>query len=253
MKNIKKAFFAFTAAVVISNSAIISMAAESPEVIVFDKKYAWTDSTVIDLFERNELGNQLVFPGVTGQYSFTVRNKSAISKECEVIIEDENNFAVPLDVRIKKDGEYIIGSENEWAVSAAFDSDIYMIEPESDNVYELEWKWDFYNNDDDDIRDTILGVNAHYENEPYNVNIKVLAETEPESSVPETSDNSKPDPPENSVPEPSVPQDDKYVPPITGDNGNTEIIVTLSFIASSLFIMVISSITSFRERNKVKK
>ena len=86
MKNIKKAFFAFTAAVVISNSAIISMAAESPEVIVFDKKYAWTDSTVIDLFERNELGNQLVFPGVTGQYSFTVRNKSAISKECEVII-----------------------------------------------------------------------------------------------------------------------------------------------------------------------
>ena len=165
---------------------------------------------------------------------------------------DENKFAVPLDVRIKKDGEYIIGSENEWAVSAAFDSDIYIIEPESDNVYELEWKWDFYNNDDDDIRDTRLGVNAHYENEPYNVNIKVLAETEPESSVPETSDNSKPDPPEDSVPEPSIPQDDKYVPPITGDNGNTEIIVTLGFIASSLFIMVISSIISFRERNKVK-
>ena len=84
--------------------------------------------------------NQLVYPGVTGQYSFTVQNKVLSPKECQVVIEDENKFDIPLDVRIKKDGVYVLGNETEWVKSANFDSGIYNINGQQKSEYELEWK-----------------------------------------------------------------------------------------------------------------
>lgn len=236
---------AITAVLTIS-SAVFSVSAAGTDVVVFDNDYAWTDSTVINLFERNELDNQLVYPGVTGNYTFTVRNISDAQKECEVIIEDENSFFIPLDVRIKRDGKYIIGSENEWANSAAFDSSTYLLDPKSDNVYELEWKWDFYNSESDDQRDTKLGVNAHYETEPYNVKIKVLAETEPEPSEPsepsessEPSEPSEPSNPESSTPEPSVPESSAPSDtPTTGDNRNLWILIPLGAVSLGTALML---------------
>lgn len=234
--NIKKLTLAAATTAIILSAAVLNVSAapSDSDVIVFDNNYAWTDSTMIDLFERNELNNQLVYPGVTGYYCFTVRNSSEMQKECEVIIEDENKFAVPLDVRIKKDGLYILGSENEWVTSAAFDSDVYLIEPKTDNVYELEFKWDYYNNESDDRRDTALGVNAHYENEPYNITINVLAENEPESSTPDSSQPSESSTTDNS--QQSAPQDT----PTTGDNQNLSFVLSMGILSLSIIAAYIS-------------
>ena len=120
--NLRKASLALSAAFIMATATSMAvLAAENTDVIVFDEQSVWTDHTVIDLFERNELGAQLVYPGVTGYYSFTVRNTDSKDHECEVIIEDENNFSIPLDVRIKRDGEYIIGTESNWEKSANFE------------------------------------------------------------------------------------------------------------------------------------
>ena len=80
----------------IGSHCVLALLESGHDVVVFDNDYAWTDSTVINLFERNELDNQFVYPGVTGNYTFTVRNISDAQKECEVIIEDENSFSIPL-------------------------------------------------------------------------------------------------------------------------------------------------------------
>ena len=65
---------AVTACTVAIAGISAAAATDSQDVIVYDKDNVWTQTTQIDLFERNELGNQLVYPGVNGEYSFTVRN-----------------------------------------------------------------------------------------------------------------------------------------------------------------------------------
>lgn len=197
---------AFCAAVMAFTAAIggISAAAatDTPDVIVYDKDNVWTQNTQIDLFERNELGNQLIYPGVTGQYSFTVSNIGSEAKECQVIIEDENKFSAPLDIRIKRDGAYVIGSSTVWAVSADYDSGIFLLDSKADSTYELEWKWDFEINDELNSRDTVLGKQARFENIPYNLKIEVFAETAP----PESSDPSEPSEP-SELSDPSQPSE----------------------------------------------
>lgn len=249
-----------------NNSAITTPV--NGEVTVFDKDQTWNDHTIIDLFKRNELNNQLVYPGVTGQYNFTVQNKVLSPKECQVVIEDENKFDIPLDVRIKKDGVYVLGNETEWVKSANFDSGIYNINGQQKSEYELEWKWDYYVSDENDVRDTALGKHARFENEPYNIKISVYAETEPESSTPESSvpesstpesstpESSTPESsipessipessePERSIPESSVPQPDD-TPPITGDTSN--VVIPFAIIILSITIAIIVSKHSQQE------
>ena len=206
-------------AFVISACVITVSAAEDPDngVVVFDQKHAWGSHTTIDLFERNELDDQLVYPGVKGKYSFTVRNSSSRQRECDVIIEDDNPFVIPLSVRIKRDGEYISGSENEWIESANFDSGVYMLAPYSETKYELEWKWDYYLSDEQDTEDTSLGMHAREENEPYNITINVYAEAPVTESDPPP-ENSQPDTPE-SIPDAPGPSETESNPS-TGESDN---------------------------------
>lgn len=214
-------------------SSLVSVSAANPppsdvdvsdsELEVFDKDQTWNTKTQIDLFKRNELGNQLVYPGVTGEYSFTVNNKSLHGREAEVVISDTNDFDIPLDIRMTRDGSYVLGSEDTWVNSADYDSGIYTIDSSGTSVYKLEWKWDYYIGEDEDSRDTSLGVAAHYDKLPYNLDIVVYGEqdvierSEPEPSPepsPEPTPESKPDMPSN--PEHSVPDSPDTV--LTGDH-----------------------------------
>ena len=213
MKNKKKAAFVaiLSAFLCISaGSLIVYGAVPEPSdrqgMVVIDKDQTWTNNTQINLFEENELGNRLVYPGVAGKYSFTVKNTGLYDHNATVRIQDTNDFHIPLDIRMKRDGVYVLGNEDNWVDSATYESEDYLMKPQSDSVYEIEWKWDFEAGQDP--RDTSLGYNAHFEKEPYLLNITVNAEFEPsdvsvpvpESSVPESSV------PESSVPESSVPE-----------------------------------------------
>ena len=217
------------------------------EVVVFDKNQTWNDHTVIDLFARNELNNQLVYPGVTGQYAFTVQNNMVSSEDCQVVIEDENVFNIPLDVRIKRDGEYILGNETEWAKSVNFDSGVYSLAGQQKSEYEIEWKWDYYISDENDVRDTALGKHARTEDEPYNIKINVYADVESSSSTPESSEPSKPtessEPTESSNPteisEPTQQPSEPGNPPITGDYRN--VMIPVSFIGMSIIVVFCGS------------
>lgn len=240
----------------LSFTAFAETSYKDSEITVFDKNTTWSDNTQIDLFERNELGNQLVYPGVTGQYTFTVRNKSVNDRECEVVISDTNDFNIPLDIKIKKDNSYVIGNENDWEKSANYDSGIYKINANSDNVYTLEWKWDFYTSDDNDKIDTELGKQARYKAEPYILQIKAYGETElieisEPDPIPVDISDPEPNPPESSTPESSdpessnpkqtitVPPDYDDNPTQTGDTTKNIFFIILGISAISLITIII--------------
>lgn len=230
-----KRVLAFVVTLMLSSVFGITVFAESSykdsEITVFDKDNTWSDSTTFDLFERNEFGNQLMYPGVNGYYSFTVRNRSVKDRECEVVIEDINDCDIPLDIRIKCNDTYILGTEDSWVTSADYDSGVYLISANSDDVYELEWKWDYYVSDEKDVVDTTLGKNARIMPEKYILNIKAYGEADlieiskpdPDPSDPSSEPSPEPSPLEESSdlsiddsrPENSPPTDgDK---PTTGD------------------------------------
>lgn len=154
---------------------------------------------------------------VTGQYSFTVSNISKEQKECQVIIVDENVFSIPLDIRIKKDGTYIVGSSTSWENTANYDSGSYLLDAKTENVYELEWKWDFEINDELNSRDTVLGKHARSEDEKYTLNIQVFAETAP----PESSDPSEPSEPSDPS-QPSEPSESSNPSQPSEPSGSSE-------------------------------
>ena len=212
-------------------------ATDSQDVIVYDKDNVWTQTTQIDLFERNELGNQLVYPGVNGEYSFTVRNRTDEDKECQVVVTDENKFSIPLDIRVKMNGEYIVGSDSAWADSASFDTGIFILNGKDEMSYELEWKWDFEINDKLNDRDTALGKNARFEDEPYNLKIEVFAETAP----PESSEPSSPSDPDSSIP---TAPDDK---PTTGDSSSA--VIPVFFILTSAAAILIATAKKKKKSN----
>lgn len=207
------------------------------ELEVFDKDSTWSTSSHIDLFARNELGNQVLYPGIKGEYSFTVNNRSLHDREAEVVIDDTNDFDIPLDIRMSRDGVYVLGSEDSYVSSADYDSGVYKIDPEGQSVYKIEWKWDLYNSEEDDSRDTELGVAAHYKDLPYYLNIVVYGEQDViEQLEPEPS----PDPSEPvSQPEPSLPPDDKTTV-LTGDVAGGIIVGTMACAAVSLTIVLLT-------------
>lgn len=236
-----------------TTSMMASAAEESSEesfyLEVFDKNTAWNQKTQIDLFKRNELGNQLVYPGVTGNYSFTVKNKTVSERNAEVVIEDTNEFNIPLDIRIKRDGKYILGSDTEWVDSANYDSGIYAIAASGESVYDLEWKWDFYEGEEQDSRDTELGVGAHYKNEPYNLAITVYGDG-PDFEQSEPEPEPSPNPPDGSTDgDPSIPSRDDHTgiadnsPPDVDPDHNTVLTgdQTMALVMGIFGVMAVSA------------
>ena len=213
------------------------------ELEVFDKDKTWSTTSHIDLFARNELGNQIVYPGVRGEYSFTVNNKSLHGREAEVVIDDTNEFDIPLDIRMTRDGEYVLGSETSYVNSADYDSGIYEINPEGQSVYKIEWKWDLHNSDEEDSRDTTLGVAAHYDDLPYYLNIVVYGEQYViERSEPEPIPSSDPEPepkPDPSIPDISVPE-----PQPKPSNPDTTVVTTGDVAGMFIFGIMACAVTS---------
>lgn len=213
------------------------------ELEVFDKDSTWSTSSHIDLFARNELGNQVLYPGIKGEYSFTVNNRSLHDREVEVVIDDTNDFDIPLDIRMSRDGVYVLGAEDSYVNSADYDSGIYKIDLEGQSVYKIEWKWDLHNSEKEDSRDTELGVAAHYKDLPYYLNIIVYgeqdvieqSESEPEPSPDPDKPVSHPEP----SPEPPSPPDDKTTV-LTGDIAGGIVVGAMVCVAASLVIVFLT-------------
>lgn len=174
---------------------------------VEDKNGEWTTETHTDIFHTFRYDNNLLYPGAGSTYTFRVHNSGEKYDACSIKIEDKNEFKIPLEFKLKRNGEYIIGTETSWHMEPTLDTGLYKLRGTEE--YELEWRWQYQDEIESkraeaDARDTKLGVNAYSYDEPYYLNITVYGEGGTDESIPDKHSNpDEPDP----EPEPSIPDE----------------------------------------------
>ena len=171
---------------------------------VEDKNGEWTTETHADIFHTLRYNNNLLFPGSGSSYTFKVYNSGERYNACEIKIEDKNEFRIPLEFKLKRNGEYIIGSINKWVESPVLDTGLYKLRGTEE--YELEWRWQYLEEEESkreaaNKRDTELGEGAFVSDKPYYLNITVYGEGGTDESIPDEPEP-EPEPEPESKPEP---------------------------------------------------
>lgn len=230
---------------------------------VSDNNGEWTTETHTDIFHTFRYDNNLLYPGAGSTYTFKVYNNGEKYDACSIKIEDKNEYKIPLEFKLKRNGEYVIGTENSWHMSPILDTGLYRLRGTEE--YELIWRWQYQNEDvskrdADDVRDTSLGEAAYYSEKPYYLNITVYGEGgTDENSIPdEPSNPDEPDPkPEPSIPDNSKPDEREPSNPdksiidvvLTGDNLWKMCIVLGVIMGISCFVIIITGGKNY-EKNK---
>lgn len=227
----KKLFCILTSSMLIGVLSY-SVFAVNDVIVIDDNNESWSKSTNIDLFDVSSNGEKILYPGINGKYSFSIVNNDTQDKNCSISIKGINDYSIPLKVRVLHNDNYVIGNKEEWGNNLIYD-DTLNISSNDNNIYTIEWKWDYYSSDEKDMIDTSLGIKEVSEVQPYVVNINTYVvddlstDSSDESSYIESSIVS-----EDSYNESSFNENSKYTEN-TGDNTNVNIMLSLIFIIIS--------------------
>ena len=140
----------------------------------------------IDLFsdsytnvEADVDGKKIIAPGTTGQYTFDVTGTSEVaykvSADITVTYSEEWNGYAPLEFSVN-DNDWTTLEDFKANLSNALASEVMDPGEEYANTQTIYWKWPFYVSDENDIKDTEMGVAAATETAPkLTVSIKLTA------------------------------------------------------------------------------
>ena len=231
-----------------------------------DENGEWLAETHANIFHTTRYDNNLLYPGASKSYSFQVQNSGKKYTECQLRIVDKNEYKLPLEFKLKKNGEYIVGTQDTWYNSPSIDTGLY--EFRGIDNYELEWRWVYLSENEKDrgtanAYDTAIGIKAYTEEEPYYLNIILYGQggtDKPELVTPD------PDPVPHDQPsqpdEPDVPdeplqpdnQTHPFIPVITGDN-SWEVVTIAGIVAliSAVILGIGGIIDDWYKKKKVKK
>jgi len=118
-----------------------------------------------------DTNTKLLYPGVTGNYKFTLKNPESFPIEWRLTITDENVKKIPMRYRLLKGAEYLVGDDvgaGSWVdipatgiiYPPAADDMKVLSAMASEPEFTLEWKWEYLEDDDQDEADTKLGEDA---------------------------------------------------------------------------------------------
>lgn len=208
----KKFIITLLSIICILSSVSLVVYAEDGGFGVEDSNGEWATETHTDIFHTFRYDNNLLYPGAGSTYKFKVHNSGEKYDACSIKIEDRNEYKIPLEFKLKRNGEYIIGTETTWHMEPSLDTGLYKLRGVEE--YELEWRWQYLNEDkskreEDNKRDTSLGEAAYVSDKPYYLNITVYGEGGTDESIPDEPSNSdKPSNPDKPEPEsePSNPE-----------------------------------------------
>lgn len=111
-----------------------------------------------DLFETVNNDNlkkdvKLIAPGTNGSLSFYITNDSDVVAEYTILIEEvENDKDIPIVYSLEEDGEYKELSELVIASNEEIQMGV------KNKKVTLYWKWDFYHDKNQNIKDTEIGL-----------------------------------------------------------------------------------------------
>lgn len=132
-------------------TAPTTMPSEKPieinkEFIVSNKNKQWTENLSIFNNEKYN-GNPIIYPGIENTYYFEFTNGKDFDIECSIKFEEINKDNIPIKYKLKENGKYIKGDKNTYVNCNELDTDNILVNKNSQNIYELEWKWEESSND----------------------------------------------------------------------------------------------------------
>ena len=102
----------------------------------------------VDIFKNEEYLNQsLIYPGLSGEYIFKVKNENENDFKYMLIFEELNEKNINMKYKLKKNGEYIAGSTDNYADISTLNKDEHIIGKSAEDNYEIFWKWEESSND----------------------------------------------------------------------------------------------------------
>lgn len=120
----------------------------------------------LDLFKtinNSSLKNEtnIIAPGTSGNITLNIKNNSEVVAEGTILLEElANDDNIPIVYSLVEDGEYV--GINEFVIMNK-----EVILPKEEKNVTIYWKWDFYNNQNDNN----LGLNGTAE---YEIGINIL-------------------------------------------------------------------------------
>ena len=105
---------------------------------VHSENKEWSSSETLKFFENEHYYDTVIAPGVSGQYTFAVKNSLDTDTSFQLQLSDTNLINVHLHYKIKIDGNYLI---EEWTKIPDIVLPIFEMAKKSDAIFTLEWKW----------------------------------------------------------------------------------------------------------------
>ena len=139
---------------------------------VTDDDLEITKETELDIFKNKKFDfESVIAPRSSGTYSFCVENVSGKDVKYDLSFADEMKYLINMKYRLKIDNSYVKGSENSYVDLDQLNLSDVVVLKDSINVFTLEWYWE-----DDDARDTVVGISSKKNKEYYKLHMEVLAE-----------------------------------------------------------------------------
>lgn len=89
----------------------------------------------------------IIAPTSTNTYQFIVKNTNDFNIKYDVMMTEDNKYDINMKYRLKLDGQYVKGDKNTWVTYEDLQLEGIKLAGNSQNVYQLEWKWFESDND----------------------------------------------------------------------------------------------------------
>ena len=127
-------------------------------------------NTPIDIFSNEQFhGEKIIAPHSKGSFSFCVKNQTQDNIAYAIRFTKQEDLPINLRYKLKMDNIYIKGNAQQYVDIEDLNVEDIIVLKDSINLYTLEWYWE-----DDDIRDTYVGLQK--EDQHYTLQVEIQAD-----------------------------------------------------------------------------
>lgn len=119
------------------NQTDISIPSSSLE--VSDNDIIWQDASKLRIFSNPIYQmDEVIAPGSSNEYHFTIKNKAGCDLKYELIFAEENESHINMKYRIKRNGQYLV---SDYVSISEVSKVVNKLPSGKRDDYSLEWKW----------------------------------------------------------------------------------------------------------------
>ena len=127
----------------------------------------WEHNSQLEIFYNTYFNDVKVAPGVSGNYTFEVKNMRINKIKYNISLSDTNTYNINMKYRLKKGNEYVVGDNDSWVTVDEVVYNNQELNTNNKDIYTLEWIWEDADND------TEIGQTVGAD---YSLNINVYGE-----------------------------------------------------------------------------